>query len=231
MNRLFLPFAFLLFSLSGYCQANYNVTDPEKDFKEAKEFFIKDEYSLAYPLLKTLRDKYPENTQSSHAYLNQDVEYYYIVCGLKLAQPVAEDAAHRFVADADNEPRQQMMSFHLARYYFIKNDFARAVVFYERAGYDNLSNDEIADAKFELAYSYFNLKQFEQAKPLFNEIHQLPANKYYYDANYYYGFLSYRDRDYTEALSSFKKVESKEKYKGLVPYYIAQIFYFEGKKS
>jgi lipopolysaccharide biosynthesis regulator YciM len=224
MNRFLFPVAFLLLTLSCFSQANYNVTDPEKDFKEAKEFFIKDEYSLAYPLLKGLRDKYPENTESSHAYLNQDLEYYYIVCGLKLNQGVAEDEAHRFIDAANNEPRQQMMSYHLAKYYFTKNDFARTVVFYERAGYDNLSNEEIADAKFELAYSYFNLKQFDKAKPLFNEIHQLPDNKYYYDANYYYGFISYRDRDYAEALSSFQKVENREKYKGLVPYYIAQIY-------
>ncbi|MGH2564035.1 MAG: tetratricopeptide repeat protein, partial [Ginsengibacter sp.] len=209
----------------------YNITDPEKNFKEAKDFFIKDEYSLAYPLLKGLRDKYPENTESNHAYLNQDLEYYYIVCGLKLNQEVAEDEAHRFIDAANNEPRQQMMSYHLAKYYFTKNDFAKAAIFYERAGYDNLSNEEIADAKFELAYSYFNLKQFDKAKPLFNEIHQLPGNKYYYDANYYYGFISYRDRDYAEALSSFKKVEDRDKYKGLVPYYIAQIYYFEGRKD
>jgi tetratricopeptide (TPR) repeat protein len=231
MNRLFFSVAGIFFCLSGFSQSNFNVTDPEKDFKEAKEYFIKDQFSLAYPLLKALRDKYPENTQSSHAYLNQDVEYYSIVCGLELNHPVAEDEAHRFIDAANNEPRQQIMSFHLAKYYFTKNDFARAVVFYERAGYDNLSNEEIADAKFELAYSYFNLKQFDNAKPLFNEIHQLPGNKYYYDANYYYGFLSYRDRDYAEALASFKKVESRDKYKGLVPYYIAQIFYFEGKKD
>ena len=167
MNRLFFTAVIIFLSLSCVCQPNFNVTDPEKDFKEAKEYFIKDQFSLAYPLLKVLQDKYPENTQSSHAYLNQDVEYYYIVCGLKLNQPVAEDAAQRYIDVATNEPRQQMMSFHLAKYYFIKNDFPRAVVFYERAGYDNLSNEEIADAKFELAYSYFNLKQFEQARPLY----------------------------------------------------------------
>jgi tetratricopeptide (TPR) repeat protein len=182
-------------------------------------------------LLKPLLDKYPENTQSSHAYLNQDIEYYFLVCGLKLNQQVAEASAKRFIEAANNEPRQQMMSFHLARYYFVRNDFARAVVYYERAGYDNLSNDEIADAKFELAYSYFNVNQFENAKPLFNEIHQLPDNKYYYDANYYYGYLSYRDKEYSEAMSSFKKVESIPKYKGLVPYYITQIYYFQGKKD
>ena len=231
MNRIFLPIAFILISAACFSQPNFNITDPEKNFKDAKEFFIKGEYSLAYPLLKPLLDKYPENTQSSHAYLNQDVQYYYIVCGLKLNQETAEAEAMRFVDAANNEPRQQMMSFHLARYYFTKNDFARAVIYYERAGYDNLSNDEIADAKFELAYSYFNVNQFDKAKPLFNEIHQLPSNKYYYDANYYYGFLSYRDKDYNEALNSFKKVESIPKYKGLVPYYITQIYYFQNKKD
>ena len=231
MNRILFSVTLFLLSLSCFSQANYNVTDPEKNFKEAKEFFIKDEYSLAYPLLKALRDQYPENTESNHAYINQGLEYYYIVCGLKLNQQVAEDEAHRYIDAANNEPRQQMMSYHLAKYYFTKNDFARAIVFYERAGYDNLSNEEIADAKFELAYSYFNLKQFDKAKPLFNEIHQLPDNKYYYDANYYYGYISYKDRDYGEALTSFKKVEDRDKYKGLVPYYIAQIYYFEGNKE
>ena len=229
MNRFLLPITFILFSVSCFSQPNNNVTDPEKNYKEAKEFFIKGEYSLAYPLLKPLLDKYPENTQSSHAYLNQDVAYYYIVCGLKLNQETAEASAKLFIDAANNEPRQQIMSFYLARYYFTKNDYARAVIYYERAGYDNLSNDEIADAKFELAYSYFNVSQFDKAKPLFNEIHQLPGNKYYYDANYYYGFISYRDKDYNEALNSFKKVESIQKYHGLVPYYITQIYYFQGK--
>jgi tetratricopeptide (TPR) repeat protein len=229
MSRFFLPLAFTLLSASCFAQANYNVTDPEKNFKDAREYFMKGEYTLAYPLLKPLLDKYPENTKSSHAYLNSDIEYYYIVCELKMNHEVAEDAAKRFINSANNEPRQQLMSFHLAQYYFTRNDFARAVVYYERAGYNNLSNEQIADAKFELAYSYFNVGQYNNAKPLFDEIHQLPENKYYYDANYYYGFLSYKDHNYNDALTSFQKVESIPKYRGLVPYYIAQIYYFQGK--
>jgi len=231
MTRFFLPFALTLLSVSCFSQANYNVTDPEKNFKTAKDYFIQGEYSLAYPLLKPLLDKYPENTKSSHAYLNQDVEYYYIVCELKLNQQIAEDQAKRFIDAADNEPRQQLMSFYLAQYFFTKNDYARAIIYYERAGYNNLSNEEIADSKFELAYSYFNVGRFDDAKPLFNEIHQLPGNKYYYDANYYYGYLAYRDHDYNEALRSFQIVESIPKYRSMVPYYIAQIYYFQGNKD
>ena len=123
------------------------------------------------------------------------------------------------------------MSYHLGKFYFTKNDFTNAVKYYEQASLDNLSNEEIADAKFEKAYCYFNLKRFAEAKPLFNEIHQLPENKYYIPANYYYGFISYYDRNYSEALKAFKLVELKEDYKGVVPYYIAQIYYFQNKKE
>ncbi len=231
MNRHFLLPVLLIISFTGFSQANHNVTDPERSYKEAKDFFIKEQYALAYPLLKELKQTYPENTASSHTYLNQDIEYYFIVCGLALDQPVAEEQAKGFIAVANNEPRQQIMSYHLAKFYFIRNDFANAVTYYERAGYDNLSNEEIANAKFELAYSYFNLKRYEQAKPLFNEIHQLPNNKYYYPANYYYGYISYRDKNYAEALKAFKLIENQEQYVGLVPYYIAEIYYFQGKKD
>lgn len=231
MTRIFLPIAFTLLSFYCFSQANYNVTDPEKEFKDAREYFIKGEYTLAYPLFKPLLDKYPENTISSHAYINEDLKYYFIVCELKLNQEVAENDAKRFIDAANNEPRQQLMSFHLAQYYFTRNDFARAVIYYERAGYNNLSNNQIADAKFELAYSYFNVGQYNNAKPLFDEIHQLQQNKYYYDANYYYGYLSYRDHDYNNALKAFQTVESLPKYRGLVPYYIAQIYYFQGNED
>src|SRR5215212_4189730 len=159
MNRLFSVLTLVLISFTAVSQANFNVTDPERSFKEAKDFFIQEQYALAYPLLKDLKQKYPENTSSSHTYLNQDIEYYFIVCGLVLDHEVAEEQAKSFIAVANNEPRQQIMSYHLARFYFIRNDFENAVTYYERAGYDNLSNEEIANAKFELAYSYFNLKR------------------------------------------------------------------------
>src|SRR5215210_5046603 len=97
MNRLFCISILLIISYNSFSQANFNVTDPERSFKEAKNLFIQEQYALAYPLLKELKQKYPENTISSHTYLNQDIEYYYIVCGLILDQEVAEEQATTFI--------------------------------------------------------------------------------------------------------------------------------------
>ncbi|MGC4099871.1 tetratricopeptide repeat protein [Ferruginibacter sp.] len=225
----------LLFSaglyLAATAQPTHAVTDPEKKYKDAKELFVKEQYALAYPLLKELKEQNPDNSISNHTYINDDINYYYITCELKLMQPVAEEDAKKYIDVVSNEPRRELMSHHLAKFYFVKEDFSNAITYYEKAGLDNLSNEEIADAKFEKAYCYFNLKQFEEAKPLFDEIHQLPDNKYYFPANYYYGFISYYDRQYAEALKAFKLVETREEYKGVVPYYIAEIYYFQNKKD
>lgn len=232
MNRLLVSLLFsATISVTAIAQPTHAVTDPEKKYKAVKEFFTNEQYALAYPLVKELRNEFPSSQASNHTYLNDDVEYYYLACRLKLLEPsAAEDAAY-YINTVTNDPRVQLLSFHLAHYYFLKDDFSNAINFYDKAGYDNLTNDQIADAKFEKAYAYFNLKQFAQAKPLFNEIHQLPDNKYYIPANYYYGFISYYDKQYEEALRAFKLVETHEDYKGVVPYYIAEIYYFQGKKE
>jgi len=229
--KLTLLFFAAAFSFAAFAQPTNAITDPEKKFKDAKELFVKEQFALAYPLFAELKAENPDNTISNHTYINDDVNYYYIVCELKLQQPVAEQEARHYISVVPNEPRRQLLSYHLAKYYFVKEDFNNAINYYERAGLENLNNDEIADVKFERAYCYFNLKQFAEAKPLFNEIHQMSDNKYFIPANYYYGFISYYDRDFNEALKSFKMVETQEEYKGVVPYYIAEIYYFQGKKD
>jgi tetratricopeptide (TPR) repeat protein len=231
LKKYFLFFIFSIIFTSIFSQANHVNIDEEKQYKDAKELFVKEQYALAYPLLKELKEMYSENSISNHTYINDDVRYFFTVTQLKLNYSVAEEEAKEYIDVVSNEPRRELMSYHLAKYYFTKEAYTKALFYYERAGLDNLSNDEIADAKFERAYCYFSLKQFDKAKPLFNEIHQLPKNKYYIPANYYFGFISYSDKQYSQALQCFKLVEPFEEYKNIVPYYIAEIYYFQGKKD
>src|SRR4029078_8958122 len=79
--------------------------------------------------------------------------------------------------------------------------------------------------------SYFTLQQFASAKPLLDAIRQMKDDPNYIDANYYYGFIAFRDRNYGQALESFKVVENEPNYESIVPYYIAQIYYVQGRKD
>jgi tetratricopeptide (TPR) repeat protein len=230
MKQSLLIFA-LLTGLAGIAQQTRYYSDPQDKFKEAKEYFQKEQYSLAYPLLKELRQSVRETDRISNPVVVQEIGYYSTVCALKQGESRAEEQAVDFIDLEKNTARVQMMSFHLGEYYFKQKDFNKAIDYYEQANIGNLSNKEIAQMKFHQGYAYFTLQQFAKAKPLFNTIRTMRDDPNYLDANYYYGFLAFRDRQYTEALQSFKIVENEPAYAAVVPYYIAQVYYIQGRKD
>ncbi|MGZ8509033.1 MAG: tetratricopeptide repeat protein [Chitinophagaceae bacterium] len=206
-------------------------SDPFTKFKEAKEYFQKEQYSLAYPLLKELKQSVRETDKANNSVTVQEINYYTTACALKQGEENAEQEAIDYIDLEKNTARVQMMSFQLGEYYFRQKDFNKAVTHYEQANIVNLSNDDIAAMKFHQGYSYFTMQQFAKAKPLFNTIRSMSEDPNYLDANYYYGFLAFRDKQYNEALQSFKLVENQKDYATVVPYYIAQIYYIQGKKD
>lgn len=221
----------ILLSGSLVAQQTRYYSDPEAKFKEAKEYFQKEQYSLAYPLFRELSHDVRETDKANTAITVQEIKYYTTVCALKQNESRAEDEAKEYINLQKNNARVEMMSFHLAEYYFRIGQFADAIQQYDQTNIANLSNRDIADMKFHEGYSYFNLQNFAKAKPLFNSIRSMKDDPNYMDANYYYGFLAFRDKQYDEALESFKIVENEKNYATVVPYYIAQIDYIQGKKD
>ena len=223
-------FLAVLFTFTAQAQFTKANDDPDADFKLAKELYQKQQFSLAYPLFKML---YTENTNNSSipATIQTESKYYSIVCGLQLKDQIAEQRAMEFIELEHNEPRVEMMCYQLGEYYYAKKNFIDAITYYERATYDNLSNSEIAAMKFHQAYAYFSMQRFKDAKPLFDAIRQIPADPNYVDANYYYGFIVFGEKNYKEALASLKITEDKPAYKGIVPYYITEIYYYSGDKD
>ena len=232
MNRKtsFLFIFFLVLCLCVKAQFTKNYDDPDADFKTAKELYQKESFSLAYPLFEKL---YNESLALSNfpITIGLEAKYYSIICGLALNDVSAVDNAVDFIALEHHEPRIEMMSYHLAEYYYRKKDFDEAINYYNMSGIDNLSNAQISTLKFHEGYSYFFMQKFSDAKPLFDAIRQIKEDENYYDANYYYGFICFNEKKYEQALSSFKIVEKRENYTTIIPYYITEIYYYQGKKD
>lgn len=157
--------------------------------------------------------------------------YYQVLLGIKLEGDAGSKRAQYFVDNSNDLVFKQRVAFALAQHYFHTEQYDHAIKYYELAGIDNLTNDEIADAKFELAYSYFVQNQLKESKTLFGSIKELEKNKYYIPGNYYYGLLAYNDKEYDKALKSFRRLENVADYQEVVPYYLAEIHYFQGDKN
>ena len=231
MKKYSLPVFFCLISLTAFSQQTHNYQDPQEQFFLAKEYFQKEQYNLAYPILKELQQSLKESDRVNQSTMAQEIDYYTIAAALKQNESRAEQDAKQYIEVTKNNARVQMMNYHLAEYYFRKQQFSDAALLYEQSNIANLSNREIADLKFHQGYAYFTMQRFAQAKPLFNSIRQLKNDPNYMDANYYYGFIAFRDKAYGEALESFRIVENHPTYQSIVPYYIAQIYYVQGRRD
>jgi tetratricopeptide (TPR) repeat protein len=229
--RIFsLAIVLIVASFTARAQGSKFHNDPDEDFKLAKELYQKEQFSLAYPLFKNLSgaDIRYSNIPTS---IQLESKYYSLVCALELNDPTAEAAATEFIDLEHNTPRVQIMSYQLAEFYYRKEDYSRSLQYYEKTNVSNLSNRQIAEMKFHQGYSYFTLQQFAQAKPLFNSIRQIKTDPNYIDANYYYGFILFNEKNYRQALESFQLVEKEPTYEKVVPYYITQIYYFSGQRD
>lgn len=231
MRKYFLLLLAVPSFISATAQHTQIVGDELAVYKKARELYTGGQFSLAYPLFKDLQHALRSTDRANQVVASQDIEYYATVCGLKQNDTNAVFAAQQFIELEANNPRSQMMSFHLAGYQFRNQRFDDAIPLYEQAGIANLSNDEISEMKFNLGYAYFTKQDFASAKPLFDAIRQIDTDPHYLDANYYYGFIAYSDREYRSALECFKKVESHADYGKVVPFYITEIYYFTGQKE
>lgn len=231
MKKYICTVAVVVFALSASAQQTRFVNDPQGKFKQAKEYYQKEYYSLAYPLFKELSLQLRETDRSNNALSYQEIRYYTIVCALKQNEEGAVETAREYIDLDDNAARVEMMSFHLGEYHFRQKDFPIALSYFEKVSSEHLSNREIADMKFHEGYAYFNLERFEMAKPRFDAIRQIPEDPNYIDANYYYGFIAFNEKNYNEALTAFKVVENSETYAPVIPFYIANIYYSTNRKD
>jgi len=230
MKRLFFPFL-LIFSFSANAQQTRYLNDPQAAYKQAQEYYQKQYYSLAYPIFKELEQDQQNKLQVRESFEYQNVHFYTLVCSLNQDDSASVAPARLFIERENNAPRAQMLSYHLAEYEFRQGNYTDALHLYETAGIDNLSNAEIATEKFHQGYAYFIKKDFERAKPLLDAIRQLPKDPNYIDANYYYGYISFYQKHYSDAAAAFAVVEHDPKYSTVVPYYIANIYLIQNQKE
>ena len=202
-----------------------------RDLALIKEQYTQKHYALAATSARLYLNGDANSGEPDNTIWKEEARYFLVLSGLKTDENGCAEAARKEMGITTNPNYSQRISFTLAQYYFRHNELTNAIPLYESAGMNNLDNTEISDAKFELAYCYFNNQEFDKAEPLLQSIREIKEGKYYKEGNYYYGLLAYNQNKYKEALKSFNRIKDQKEYKSIVPYYIAEIYYFMGARE
>lgn len=196
----------------------------DAEFREAMELFEKQHYSAAQEKFNVVIDRV--NDETSEIQIN--AEYYAALCALELFNKDADYLLRNFISDHPESPKVRVAYFQLGKYHYRRKKWEKAIEYFEQVDRLDLTTDEVEEYHFKLGYSYFETENFEQAKAHFYEIKNGEGD-YRNPALYYYSHLAYENGDYQAALQGFLELQGDEVFGSVVPYYISQIYYLQGK--
>jgi TolA-binding protein len=226
--RFFILIPFLLVCLSVQAQKSQVDTEPNQLYFQGLDYVKQQNFTYA----KELFTKYIERKEVMNEKKSQDLvsnaKFYRALCALELGQPDAEKLFEDYIKQEDESPTKKIAYYHLGRLLFDNKKYKEAIKYFEQVDQYDLSRSERDEYRFELAYCYFHSKKLDEAYKLFRQTKDV-TNKYYYPSNYYYGYISYTQKKFDDALQSFEKLKESKTYEKIIPYYIAQI-YFQRKQ-
>ena len=214
-------FWMLVFNSYGQYTQNANPLDPV--FQKGINALHQKDTLSAFQYIQTAY--YLKPTQEN---IKEDIHYYYAYLSLMLQKPAAENLANSFLRSSNNKIYNARMNFFLGDYYVKKQNTQEALNAFDKVNIADLNNEELITMKYLQGYLYFKLGNWDKATNLLNSVRQLKKSVYYTDANYYAGFIALQKKDFTFALSCFEIASNNEAYASLTPFYISQLYYFNG---
>jgi len=216
---------FFMLAQIGLAQTPVLPSSMDASMRELQTFVSERAYMSSFQLAKELKRTSMYQNNSS---VKEKVDFYLLVSGLQLDEKGIVEEASDFIKAAVDPAFRQMMTYYVGIYYFRNNNPAQSLAYLETAKLANLNNAQIGEVKYLLGYLYFSLGQFEKAKQPLDAVRQTVGDLYYVDANYYYGFIAFKEKNYPVALSCFEIAKAAAAYDKLIPFYNAQIYYFTG---
>ena len=120
------------------------------------------------------------------------------------------------------------INFLIASYYFNKDDWSKALLWFNLADLDYLKINEQEDYSFRTGYTHLQLGNMDEARRYFGLLSQNSV-KYRDASNFYLGYIDYSNGDYRSALQRFESLRNNPEYEEEIAFYTAQATFFEGQ--
>ena len=145
-----------------------------------------------------------QNDFPNLSYNHTAAEFYTLAAALRLNTAGAEKMLTAFMVDHPTSYLTETAYFDAANFYFNKGRYAYALKWYNKISESEVARVQRPTYTFNKAYTYFAIKRYKSAKPLFEKIKSLP--QFQSDANYYLGYIAYQLEDFEEANKNFDKL-------------------------
>jgi TolA-binding protein len=220
-KSILLFFVFLqLLIVQAQNTSTHNAAD--RKYYDAMELFDKQKYVAAKQVFQTYIQEYPQDIKAI------ECEYYVALCALNLFNDDAEYLFNSFIAKYPNHIKSGRAGYDLGNFFYNNKKYDKAIEYYAKADESKLTPDETNEYYFKSGYSSFTKKDFTVALEKFNKC-KGKKHKYTPAANYYAGYIEFKNAEYDAALADLNKASESNEYKPLVAVLIANVYYRQGK--
>lgn len=202
----------------GSAQTSEKITSPIQLYKEGKGLFLQKSYAAAVPPLKAFLKHRPSDEM-----LRMETEYMLVSLAYELKDRNSMALLRGYLDKFPDTPYANRVYALMAASYFYEEKYDEALALFNSARLDLLGNEERDDMTYLLATSYLKTGNVKEAAIWFETLRST-SKKYVADCTYYISYIRYTQNKYDDALSGFLSLQGNDKYKELVPYYIAEIY-------
>ena len=211
-------------SLSLPAQRPAHFEHRDADLVHAKELFDKEQYTAARQELEQVVAR----IRDAHDPSRVEAEFLTALCAVRLFN---DDAAYRLLAFIDAHPEDVHVAtvrLELFRYYFSRKRWEDCLAWAAQVDEPGLNTEDREEYHFKKGYALFQQDLKDQALAEFDKVKD-GTGIYAAPATYYAAHIAYERGNYTTALSGFEKLRDDPNFGRVVPFYIAEILFLQGK--
>jgi tetratricopeptide (TPR) repeat protein len=209
------------FSLHAIAQSSRYQSSNQQTLDHNLELFDKQFFSASLYDNTSLLDE-PINSEQY-----KSTEFHRAMAALQLGSPDGLGLMKSYILTTGNHPSVVTAGLYLGDHFFYKKNYPEALESYSLVDPVKLSDTNKADILFKQGYSHFQLKNYGQAAPLFDQAKTLNQS-ISVDAYYYSGFIALEDGNTQKAISDLQIAANDSYYANKVPYLLAALYYQQG---
>ncbi|MFM2135714.1 MAG: hypothetical protein RL021_1114, partial [Bacteroidota bacterium] len=223
-KRFHVLLALFLCAGSAYSQKTNIYTESDRDYRSGLDLLDKQKYGSARSVFENvMRTEAPVSDEA-----RTNSAYYAGRCAAELFHADAEYLLLDFINRYPESPLQQDAALTLANYYYRLKKYKKASDQYAKVTVAALSAERRDETNFRAGYSAYMSDDYDSAARFFYAVKD-GDSKYASAAQYFYAHMSFVNEQYETALKEFIKLRGSEAFGPVVPYYITQIYYRQGR--
>ena len=227
---IFNAFLFAFFTLPVLAQ-NTAWFELNQSYKTGIELLEKGKFAAAsnqFDKVEQFRNNSAAQVETSPeiSLLKENARYYQALCALELGNDDAEGLFLKFIAQYPVNNHTKLAFYQVGRSYFAQKNYPKVIEWLNKLDGNSLSGKESAEYRFKLAYSYFELKDYKNAEPLFAQLKD-EQDIYREQSIYYYAYINYLSENYKVALKEFERLKGSKAYENSYPYYISALYFLD----